>query len=247
MYTVYKHTFPNGKVYIGITSQNPNNRWRKGDGYKGNEMLFRAINKYGWENIKHEILNNNLTKEEAEAEEKRLIKQYNSNNRKFGYNICSGGGVNVPTEETKLKIAKSHIGKTHSEETKRKMSELKKGVCLSEKTRYNMSLSRKGKKRNPLSEETKEKIRQKHIGKKANEETKKKMSVSHSGKNNAMYGKKGKNNPNSKPVICVETGTEYASSAEVERLLALHSTSITQVCKGKRETCGGYHWRYKNV
>ena len=34
-YTVYKHTSPHGKVYIGITSQSPIRRWRKdGSGYK---------------------------------------------------------------------------------------------------------------------------------------------------------------------------------------------------------------------
>ena len=35
-YSVYKHTFPNGKVYIGITKQNPLKRRRKrqAGGYK---------------------------------------------------------------------------------------------------------------------------------------------------------------------------------------------------------------------
>lgn len=35
-YTVYKHTnIINKKVYIGITKQNPIERWRNGEGYKG--------------------------------------------------------------------------------------------------------------------------------------------------------------------------------------------------------------------
>lgn len=29
-YKVYKHIFPNGKVYVGITSQPLNCRWRSG-------------------------------------------------------------------------------------------------------------------------------------------------------------------------------------------------------------------------
>lgn len=33
-YFLYKHTFPNGKVYIGITSRvNPERRWLGGRGY----------------------------------------------------------------------------------------------------------------------------------------------------------------------------------------------------------------------
>lgn len=33
-YTVYKHTSPVGKVYIGITKMNPVRRWANGLGYK---------------------------------------------------------------------------------------------------------------------------------------------------------------------------------------------------------------------
>lgn len=34
MYCVYKHTFPNNKVYIRNTSVNPVKRWENGYGYK---------------------------------------------------------------------------------------------------------------------------------------------------------------------------------------------------------------------
>lgn len=33
-YTVYKHTSPSGKVYIGITKKKPEYRWNHGRGYK---------------------------------------------------------------------------------------------------------------------------------------------------------------------------------------------------------------------
>lgn len=33
MYIVYKHTTPCGKVYIGITSKTPSQRWQNGKGY----------------------------------------------------------------------------------------------------------------------------------------------------------------------------------------------------------------------
>lgn len=32
-FCVYKHLFPNGKCYIGITSMSPNKRWNNGHGY----------------------------------------------------------------------------------------------------------------------------------------------------------------------------------------------------------------------
>ena len=52
-YTVYKHTSPSGKVYIGVTSLRPKERWSGGAGYVKNKHFYRAIKKYGWENIKH--------------------------------------------------------------------------------------------------------------------------------------------------------------------------------------------------
>lgn len=89
VYCVYKHTCPNNKVYVGITS-NLNQRFRHRD-YRNNKHFYDAIQKYGWDNIKHEILYTDLTKEEAEVKEIELIAKYKSNDPKFGYNIRTGG------------------------------------------------------------------------------------------------------------------------------------------------------------
>jgi hypothetical protein len=75
-YIVYKHTSPSGKVYIGITSLRPEERWGGGAGYVKNKHFNRAIKKYGWENIKHEILFDGLSKEDACKIEIELIKEY---------------------------------------------------------------------------------------------------------------------------------------------------------------------------
>ena len=102
-YCVYKHTTPNNKVYIGITSKHPEERWMSGYGYRKNSHFQRAINKYGWKNIKHEVLYSHLTQLEAENKEKELIKLYKSNNRNFGYNNDNGGliGKGKKTETEK--------------------------------------------------------------------------------------------------------------------------------------------------
>ena len=76
-YKVYIHKNKlNGKVYIGITSQPVNQRWRNGTNYYGNEHFNNSIKKYGWNNFEHEILYDGLTKEEAEQIEIELIKHY---------------------------------------------------------------------------------------------------------------------------------------------------------------------------
>lgn len=111
-YTVYKHTSPKGKVYIGITKQKPVIRWNSGFGYVHNEYFFRAIKKYGWDNFKHEILFEGLTKEQAEQKEIELIKRFNSTNREFGYNIKAGGDTCEASEETKRKMSIALKGKS---------------------------------------------------------------------------------------------------------------------------------------
>ena len=88
---VYKHKAPNEKIYIGITSQDPERRWQNGYGYATQQLFWRAIQKYGWENIQHEILEENLTKEEAFQKEKYYIDIFKSNQREYGYNVTSGG------------------------------------------------------------------------------------------------------------------------------------------------------------
>lgn len=111
-YCVYKHTCPNGKVYIGITCRNPIRRWNNGNGYQNNKHFWSAIQKYGWDSIKHEILYSNLSEEDACQKETELIIEYKSNNREYGYNHTNGGnkGYNFSQSQEaidKMKIAKS--------------------------------------------------------------------------------------------------------------------------------------------
>lgn len=90
---IYKHTTPNEKVYIGVTSRPVKERWNSGHGYKRCVAFWNAIQKYGWNNIKHEVLYEVSTQEEAEILEMELIEYYQSTNPDFGYNIEKGGFI----------------------------------------------------------------------------------------------------------------------------------------------------------
>ena len=166
-YVVYKHTSPSGKCYIGITGQKAEVRWQNGNGYRNNEYFSKAIRKYGWKNIKHEILYSNLTKEEAEFREKELISFYMSNNRNYGYNISSGNhGIGSHSEETKEKIRKAKQNIT--EETRIKISKAHKGKVISEETKNKISKSMTGEKNHFYGKhhtyDAKKKISESHIG-----------------------------------------------------------------------------------
>lgn len=92
MATVYIHTvIENGKKYVGQCNGDPKERWgSNGYRYKG-LYFYTAIIKYGWQNIRHEIVATGLTQEEADKLERELIKQYKTNDKRFGYNVAIGG------------------------------------------------------------------------------------------------------------------------------------------------------------
>jgi hypothetical protein len=71
---VYQHTFPDGRVYIGITSGDPAIRWNNGMGYEKQRKVFSEIVAFGWNNIRHDVLLCNLTEEDAKTKEQELIR-----------------------------------------------------------------------------------------------------------------------------------------------------------------------------
>lgn len=252
-YTVYKHTTPCGKVYIGITSKKPCKRWNGGLGYLNNDHFYRAILKYGWDNIQHEILFTHLTKEEAEKTEIELIALYRSDQKEYGYNIQHGGSSNGKhADETKEKISKANKGRMpwiygghHSEETKKKISDFHKGSHLPENTRKKISESLKGKKQSP---ETVRKRTEANRGRVVSEETRKKISEANKGRKvvQSLETRKKISKTLSTPVLCIETGVVYCGAREASRQMGLQSSSISRCCNGKIRQTGGFHWKYIN-
>lgn len=92
-YCIYIHTnLINNKVYIGKAIYPPTHRWgQNGNGYKNCPRFWSAILHYGWDNFSHDILEKDLSKEEADNKEIFYIQQYNSTNLDKGYNLTQGG------------------------------------------------------------------------------------------------------------------------------------------------------------
>lgn len=110
-----------------------------GKNYKGSRYFYNAIQIYGWSNFIPEILEDNLTEEEANIKEEYYITLYNSRDPNVGYNISYGGNNHTIPDDTRQlisELAKERYkdktknpmyGKTHSEESLKIMSKKKEG------------------------------------------------------------------------------------------------------------------------
>ncbi|MDY4818663.1 MAG: NUMOD3 domain-containing DNA-binding protein [Bacilli bacterium] len=198
-WAIYMHTFPNDKKYIGVTVINENEtpeqaclkRWRPdGSGYK-TQRVGRAIKKYGWDNVKHEILFERVSEDEVDDLEISLIKKYNCQiDEGGGYNVDYGGKHRIVSDYTRKKLSEALSGENHpyygthrSEETKKRIGQAQIGKFISEETRKRISKAQTWQKgeNNPrygqhCTDETKEKIRKALKGK-------------YTGENSYWYGK----------------------------------------------------------
>lgn len=81
----------NHKIYVGQTI-NIQERWsRKGYRYKDSPRFYAAIQKYGWDNFNHIILEKCFSEKDANEYEKYWIKVFKSNKEQYGYNLTPGG------------------------------------------------------------------------------------------------------------------------------------------------------------
>lgn len=241
-----------------MTGVSPQKRWRNGNGYKSQALVYRAIEKYGWDNIVHEIVSCKLRKEDAEKLEVELIKNHKSTDAKYGYNNAVGGSVNSGY-------------KWNSDSGRLRMREVAKNRIISETTREKHRESYHSRVKYLLnSAEAREKQRISITGYKHTEESKAKMSEAHKGKimsqeqkcelSNRMMGNKimcGRHlseetkeklrHINTKTVLqYTKNGNyvnQYYSTQEAKaKTGVLH---IAECCNGKRKSAGGYLWKYK--
>lgn len=227
-WTIYRHISPSGKIYIGITSRDPNRRWNNGKSYKHCVKFYAAIQKYGWDNIKHEILFTNLSEERAKRLEIDLIRHYKW--MSISYNLTDGGD--------------GWLGYHHSDVTKEKLSLLNSGE--------NNPMYGKC-----HSEDAKQKLREQNIGennpmfgRKHSEETKQQISQKNKKPKPEGFGDKVRK-ARSKPIEQYDKEgnliASYESSKQAGVILGYDNSSITKCCNGKLSHYKGYIWKYKEL
>jgi group I intron endonuclease len=213
VFYVYKiSNTKNSKLYIGKTN-NPKMRWAGhcSDAKNGrkNYPLYNAMNKYGFDLFKMEIIEECDTEELCFEREIYWIEHYQSNISKYGrqcgYNLSAGGegaAGYVFTEEqlkntslSKMGEKNHFFGKHHSDEAKAKISIAVTGRSPSPETREKLSKSQIGK---IVSEETREKLsiatKGKNKGRKMTPEQRQRMSAAQI----AAGSKQGSKHPNAK-------------------------------------------------
>lgn len=239
MYKIYKYTnLINNKIYIGQTKQTLEERAQKdGKNYKGSKYFYNAIQKYGWENFKSEILKDNLTLEQANCFEEYYINLFNSTNPDVGYNIRLGGN-NTPLNEESKKIisvkAKErykdptknpNYGKHWSDDFKKRMKERFSGENgywygthkTDEEKQYLSNLFKGTQKTTRKTPYTEEELKQKQIIMK---ETSK------------MWSKK---------VRCLEDDIVFDTITDCAKYLGRSVQSVSDVLHGRSKTCNGKH------
>ena len=218
---IYKYTSPNGKCYIGQTTNESLRRkkWNSNIYHYAGTKIDRAREKYSPKNFKYEVLVRNkyssrsIALEDLNRLEIYYIGLYDS--YRNGYNCTIGGdgvtGVKL-TKEQIDRVRRANKGKKLSEEQKRKIGESSRKWQNTIEGRMKMSNARRGKKHS------------------------KKHKVSESWVSHVcQYDLNG------------NLIKEYYSIVDAAKAIGNESlkSNISAVCRGIRATAGGFIWKYK--
>lgn len=231
-YSVYKHIFPNGKIYIGVTSREPNETWNYGHAYlrkiKGKyrqPLMAEAIFEYGWDSVCSVIICEGLDKDTAYKTKHDLILKYKSNDINFGYNVIATDPFEKPTpemfEHNPLKRSVLCV------ETGRVYDSIKEAAKDTGANRAKISEVCSGKRRTiggyhwEYTDDTLKSLAD--IRRAEKEKSRTKLD---------------------KPVRCIDKNIIYCSMAEAERQTGICYSGISLVCHGKQKTAGGYSWEF---
>jgi group I intron endonuclease len=138
----------NNKCYIGKSEKDIEKRWKSHLTLLNNNKHYNPHLQYAF-NKNYEVFEFSIVEicsvEDCNEREIYWIKEYNSCNHKYGYNLTYGGEGGLMCAESLEKMMKSSIGRKHTQETKDKISKAHEGLRHTEEAKKKMSLSSIGK------------------------------------------------------------------------------------------------------
>lgn len=220
---IYKYTSPSGKIYIGQTvNEKRRKSQHKYDSAKSNTYFGRAIQKYGWDSFKYEViikfkptvyiekLSRVLNKLET-----RYIKLYQSNNSEIGYNLTEGGDGFI-------------------------------GLIFTDEHKQNLSIAAKARKEIEMQDEEMRAKIMKNLAMgqngsyPASEETKKKMSKAQDYKKKKVC----KYNLHRELIGEFNSIADAARSIDSTNTFKTINNRISECCSGKRTTTYEHMWMF---
>lgn len=228
-YKIYMHrNLINNKVYIGQTRDDLKRRFKSGYGYRSSPHFYASIQKYGWNNFEHTILEENLTADQANERERFWIQVFRSTEEEYGYNLTSGG--RGQPEKRSNKILRK---KVYCKETKQcfdSITEAAEWAGLKKTGGSNITSQIKGNRKSAgRHPETGEPLHWCFFEEELN------------------LPNQERNIANSKKVQNLDTGEIFNSINEASRFYNISNVTISKSCKtnGKIATGndkGKYHW-----
>ena len=229
-YTLYMHICPNDKKYIGITCQDPKHRWSNGYGYRNNNHFFKAIQKYGWNNIEHKIITYGLHKWQAINLERSCIKAYGTTDPKRGYNIMPGGEIAGDM------LSKGHRARNENHPFAKKV------VLINNNEVFNC-IKFAATKYNITSEAISDNCRGKmyYAGKDSDNKPLVWQYYEEWIVDPKNYYIELNKSKRSKPVICINTGEIFFNAIEAAKKYSINSEAIRRCCgNNRKEKTAGY-------
>lgn len=239
----------NGKRYLGL--KRFDKKWKN---YIGSGMAFKkAVEKYGKENFKRDIIDVAYSEEELNQKEYEYSVFFNVIESSNWYNLVLGGGSTNGyqfSKEQRQKMSKMRKGKPISENARQKISESKMGHYTSDETKSKIGDANRGR---ALTDEHIEKIRKGNLGKTVSEDARRKIGNANRGKKYTNRVSTQRMGPFPILIYCVELDMLFCGLQDANNKTGADIGHINACCRNSqyRKSAGKHpvtgeklHWKY---
>ena len=247
-FTIYYHKSPENKYYIGQTCQELERRWKSGKGYTSTKFSL-AIEKFGWDNFEHGVLEEHIPQEKIDEVEAYYIELFDAVDNGYNTYKQNYSGYHFSdlwsNNDIKQSMVKKLIEQRNTQEYHEAQSQRMKKLWETEKYRKSQKESWTKERKEKMSKKVKEYWK--------DPEYKNKIQKAQS-----EYRKKDWQNPEYRKkmcvqVRCVETNEIFESVKAASEWCGVKSNTLSMALRSKTHQSGKHpesgvklHWVYAN-